>query len=80
MTLCSVDPAKFIFFVCLPLQELQKEKTSYLSSLCELLGTSHTSVLTVPPIVIPEDCMFVSGSVDVDVRGESFFFCRYLFQ
>ena len=70
MTLCSIDPAKFSFFVCLPSQELQKEKTSYLSSLCELLGTSHTSVLTVPPIVIPEDCMFVSGSVDVDVRGE----------
>ena len=70
MTLCSIDPTKCCCFFGLPFQELQKEKTSYLSSLCELLGTSHSSVLTVPPIVIPEDCMFVSGSVDVTVRGE----------
>jgi hypothetical protein len=52
---------------------LQEEDTSYTSPLCELLGTSHTSVLAVPPVVIPDDCMFVSDSVDVLVRGE---WCR----
>ena len=60
----------FLSFFLFVLQELQEEQTSCLSPLCELLGVSHTSVLAVPPVVIPEDCMFVSGSTDVDVRGE----------
>ncbi|KAL8566840.1 hypothetical protein ACOMHN_052238 [Nucella lapillus] len=51
--------------------DLQKEKTSNQSALCELLGVSHSTVLDVPPDVIPEDCMFVSGSVDIDAKNEA---------
>ncbi|XP_076441807.1 LOW QUALITY PROTEIN: isoleucine--tRNA ligase, mitochondrial-like [Babylonia areolata] len=53
------------------LSDLQAEKTSNQSTLCELLGVSHSTVLDVPPDVIPDDCMFVSGSIVIDVRDDT---------
>ncbi|KAK7104714.1 isoleucine--tRNA ligase, mitochondrial-like [Littorina saxatilis] len=70
--LASASPSEFeVLIYASPLldkylKELQKDNISYVSPLCELMGTSHVTVLTVPPDVIPDDdCMFVSGSVDI---------------